>query len=172
MLPPLLMSRYLSSCLAACHLARCCCPAGCRWNWRGRSPRAQRRCGWRRKRPSRRTPSPGAASSPDRRRMHSPPRGSVAPPAGADTKYMSQTLLHPSLHLKASYVSMLRKDLCKFKRSSKSNAAIFRGFGGCTSKISHSFLNPNTPCKLPQRILGSQLKWHVLTNESKNDHFT
>ncbi len=74
---------YLSSCPAACHLARCCCPAGCRQSWRGRSPRAQMRCDWRQRKPSRRTPSPCAASSPDRRQRHNQLHGSVSPPGRA-----------------------------------------------------------------------------------------
>lgn len=77
------MSYYLSSCPAACHLARCCCLADCRKSWCGRSPHAQMRCDWRQRKPSRRTPSPCAASSPDRRQRHSQLHGSVSLPGGA-----------------------------------------------------------------------------------------
>lgn len=85
------ISSYPSSCPAACHLARCCCPAGCRRSWRGRSPHAQTRCDWRQRKPSRRTPSPCAASSPDRRRRHSQLHGSVSLPGGAkNSQYNTQ----------------------------------------------------------------------------------
>lgn len=86
------ISSYLSSCPAVCHPARCCCPAGCRKSWRGRSPRAQMRCDWRRRKPSRRTPSPCAASSPDRRQRHSQLHGSVSPPGGAKTVNITHSL--------------------------------------------------------------------------------
>lgn len=77
--------RDLSSCRAVSRLSRCCrCPAGCRWSCRGTSLPEQTRCGWHRKRPSRRTPSPCAASSPDRRRRHSPRRDSASLPDGAE----------------------------------------------------------------------------------------
>lgn len=89
-----LISCYLSSCPAACHLARCCCPAGCRRSWRGRSPRAQTRCDWRQRKPSRRTPSPCAASSPDRRQRHSQLHGSVSPPGGANITQFKRSYLH------------------------------------------------------------------------------
>lgn len=80
------VSSYLFSCPAACHLARCCCPAGCRRSWRGRSPRAQTRCDWRQRKPSRRTLSPCAASSPDRQRRHNQLHGSASHPGESETQ--------------------------------------------------------------------------------------
>lgn len=76
-------SCYLSSCWAGSRPSRRCCrPAGRRWSCPGRSPHERRRCGWRQRKPSRRTPSPGAASSPDRRRRHSQRHGSASLPGG------------------------------------------------------------------------------------------
>lgn len=77
---------HLSSYPAVCHLARCCCPAGWRRSWHGRSPHVQMRCDWHQRTPSRRTPSPCAASSPNRPQRHSPLHGSVALPSAATNK--------------------------------------------------------------------------------------